>query len=60
MAAKKTKKVTVEVDIEVLKKLLEAADALSEAASAAIHGADDPDARARLTKKPRKKAKRGR
>ena len=60
MAAKKTKKVTVELDIEVLKRLAEAADALSEAANAVIHGVDDPQARAQITKKPKKKAKRGR
>jgi hypothetical protein len=50
MAAKKTKKVTVEIDVEVLEKLLEAVEAISELASAAVHGADDPDVRAKLTK----------
>jgi hypothetical protein len=46
MAAKKSKKVTVEVDIEVLKKLVEAVEALTELASAHIQGSDDPRVRA--------------
>jgi hypothetical protein len=44
MAAKKT--VTVELELEVLKKLVEAADALSELASCSIMGCDDPRAKA--------------
>jgi hypothetical protein len=57
MAAKKKakKKVTVTVDLETLEKLAEAVGALSELASAAITGADDPEVRAQLTKKAKKK-----
>lgn len=53
MAAKKSRKATVsvEVDIEALKKLVAAADALSELASAYILGSDDPRVRALAKKK---------
>jgi hypothetical protein len=56
MAAKKTKKtVTIELDFELVKKLVEAADALSELASASIHKSDDPRVRALAKqKKPRR------
>jgi hypothetical protein len=54
MAAKKSKKtVIVELDLDALKKLVEAAEALSEAASASITASDDPKVRA-LGKKKRK------
>jgi hypothetical protein len=56
MAAKK-KTVTIELELEVLKKLVEAAEALSELASATIIGCDDPKVRA-LAKRPAKKAAR--
>lgn len=50
MAAKKANKkrrtVTIELDLDDLKKLVAAADALSDLASASIHGSDDPDAKA--------------
>ncbi len=60
MAAKKTTKVTVEVDIEVLERLVGAADALSELATAYIHGSDDPRVRglAKAKGKAKKKPKR--
>jgi hypothetical protein len=65
MAASK-KKVVVEVDVETLIKLVEAANALSEVAAAFITTADDPRAQklaksgAGKAKKPAKKrAKRG-
>ena len=52
MAAKKTKKsVTVEIDFEVLEKLIEAADALSEAASASVIKHEDPRVRALAKRK---------
>lgn len=56
MAAKKTKKtVTIELDLEMLKKLVEAADALSELATASINRSDDPRVRALgKKKKPRR------
>jgi hypothetical protein len=65
MAAKKMI-VKVEIELEVLKKLLQAAEALSELASASIMGCDDPQVRS-LVKgsrgrgggaKAKKKAKR--
>ena len=46
MAARKKKTVTVEIDIDTLKKLVAAAEALSELASGVIHGTDDPAVRA--------------
>jgi hypothetical protein len=46
MAAKKSKKVTVEIDAKALKRLVEVAEALSELASAHIEGSDDPTIRA--------------
>jgi hypothetical protein len=59
MAAKKksAKTVTIELELDVLKKLVEAAEALSELASATIIGCDDPKVRAlgkRLAKKGKK------
>jgi hypothetical protein len=45
-AKKKSKKVTVEIDAQVLKRLVEVAEALSELASAHIEGCDDPTVRA--------------
>jgi hypothetical protein len=57
MAAKKTKKkVTIELDMETLKKLLDAAEALSDLASASIQGCDDPKVRG-MGKKKGKRAK---
>jgi hypothetical protein len=57
MAAKKMKKsVTVEIDFDVLEKLIEAADALSEAASASIIKHEDP--RVRALAKRKKKTRR--
>jgi len=53
MAAKK--KVTIEIDVETLKKLLAAAGALSELANALVMGSDDPAARALGKKKGAKK-----
>jgi hypothetical protein len=53
MAGKKKTTVTVELEIEVLEKLVQAADALSELASASISGSDDPKVRA-LAKKSKK------
>jgi hypothetical protein len=60
MAAKKAQKkrrtVTIELDLEDLKKLVAAADALSDLANASIHGSDDADAQAlgKQKKKPRR------
>jgi hypothetical protein len=56
MAAKKKKTVTIEIELEVLEKLVEAAEALTELASASIHGSDDPKARA-LAKRKKKGAR---
>jgi hypothetical protein len=49
MAANGLKKVTVEIDAEVLAKLDGATRALSGLASAYIHGCDDPRVHARST-----------
>jgi hypothetical protein len=58
MAAKKTKKtVTIEIELEVLEKLVEAAEALSELAQASVNRSSDPRARA-LSKKKKKKTRR--
>ena len=57
MAAKKSKKVTIEVDVETLVKLVLAANALSELANAVVTGVDDPAVRAKLTKAAGKKGK---
>lgn len=60
MAAKRRgskKKVTVEIDIETLEKLLEAASALSDAANAFVLGSDDPNVRS-LKKKTKGGRKR--
>jgi hypothetical protein len=58
-ARKKTTKVTVEIDFEVLEKLAEAAAALSEVATAVIIASSDPKVKA-LKKKatPKKKSRR--
>jgi hypothetical protein len=53
MAAKK--KVTVEVDINAVKKLIEAAEALTELAVAYQTGSDDPAVKALGKKKAKKK-----
>jgi hypothetical protein len=53
MAAKK--KITVEIDIEVLKKLLQAAEAISELAASNMAGSDDPAVRALAKKRSAKK-----
>lgn len=60
MAAKKSskKKVTVTVDPEHLKTLAEAAEALSEIASAMVWWIDDPTVRAKLTKGRKRPKKR--
>jgi hypothetical protein len=55
MAAKKTKKsVTIEIELEVLEKLVEAAEALSELAQASVNRSNDPQAKALLKKKKKK------
>jgi len=58
MAAKKRaaskKKVTIEIDVETVRALADAADALSELASASIEASDDPRVR-KLAKKGRKR-----
>ncbi len=58
MAAKKRasskKRVTLELDVETLRALLEAAEALSELAAAVILASDDPQVR-KLAKKGRKR-----
>jgi hypothetical protein len=58
MAAKKRskKKVTVEIDVEVLEKLIEAASALSDLASGIAWASDDPAARSlkKKAKRPRR------
>ena len=54
MAAKKkgaSKKVAIEVDVDTLRKLVDAANALSELAGAWIDASDDPRARAMRSKK---------
>jgi hypothetical protein len=56
MASKK--KVTIEIDIELLEKLTEAAEALTELAVAHNTGAEDPAVRARLTGKKKSAKKR--
>jgi|HubBroStandDraft_6_1064221.scaffolds.fasta_scaffold2418218_1 hypothetical protein len=53
MASKK--KVTIEIDVEVLEKLIEATEALSELAVALQTGSDDAAARALGKKKSAKK-----
>jgi hypothetical protein len=57
MAAKKrsTKKVTIEIDIEVLEKLIAASAALSELANSAVFAATDPAVRAKLKKAAKKR-----
>jgi hypothetical protein len=57
MAAKKKskKKVTVEIDVEVLEKLIAASTALSELANGAIFLASDPAVRAKLKKAAKKR-----
>ena len=55
MAAKK--KVTVELEVETLKKLLGAAEALSELANGVATGSDDPSVRALLKKGAKKRTK---
>lgn len=58
MAAKKRaaskKKVTIEIDVETVRALADAADALSELALAAIDASDDPQVR-KLGKRARKR-----
>ncbi len=62
MAAKKRgtsrKKVTIEIDLDTLKKLVDAADALSDLAGAWILASDDPRARRIKRKKPSKRRRR--
>ncbi len=62
MAAKKRgsskKKVTIEIDVDTLKKLVDAANALSELAGAWIIASDDPRVRALKARKSRKKGRR--
>jgi hypothetical protein len=62
MAAKRKgasrKKVTIEVDVDTLRKLVDAADALSELAGAWIDASDDPRARALKSKKRARKGRR--
>lgn len=54
MAAKKRaaskKKVTIEIDVETVRALVKAAEALSELAAASIQASDDPRVR-KLAKK---------
>lgn len=57
MAAKKSKKVSIELDVETLVQLVAATHSLSELASAAITGVDDPKVKAQLTKASGKKSK---
>ena len=57
MAAKRRgskKKVTVEIDIETLERLLEAASALSDVANAWVLASDDPKVRGLKKKRGRK------
>ena len=64
MAAKKRsgskKTVTIEIDIETIQTLADAAQALSEVASAYIQASDDPAVRAVKPKSTAKKAKKRR
>jgi hypothetical protein len=61
MAAKRRggsrKRVTIEIDVDTLQKLVDAAAALSELAGAWVQASDDPRARAI---KPKRRAKKGR
>ncbi len=62
MAAKKRgtsrRKVTIEIDLDTLKKLVDAADALSDLAGAWILASDDPRARRIKRKKASKRRRR--
>jgi hypothetical protein len=62
MAAKRKgvskKKVAIEVDVDTLRKLVDAANALSELAGAWIDASDDPRARALKSKKGARKGRR--
>jgi hypothetical protein len=55
MAAKK-KTVTIQLEVEVLERLVAAAESLSELASASIMGCDDPKVRGLAKGKKKKKA----
>lgn len=52
-----SKKVAIEIDVETLRKLVDAAEALSELAGAYVEASADPRAR-RI--KPKKRARKGR
>jgi hypothetical protein len=62
MAAKRKgasrKKVAIEIDVDTLRKLVDAANALSELAGAWIDASDDPRARALKSKKDARKGRR--
>lgn len=62
MAARKRgsakKKVTIEIDLDTLQKLIDAADALSDLAGAWILASDDPRARRIKRKKGASKRRR--
>lgn len=62
MAAKKRgtsrKKVTIEIDVETLQKLVDAANALSEVAGAWVEASSDPRVRAMKRKKGATKGRR--
>jgi hypothetical protein len=62
MAAKKRraskKKVTIEIDLETLQKLVDAANALSEVVGGFVIASDDPRARRLRARKGAKKGRR--
>jgi hypothetical protein len=55
MAAKKTKKVTITMDVETLEKLLDALDTLGSPGHTFEHFVDDPDVARKLKKRSKKR-----